>query len=142
MSNSKSFQRFIVVQALYELSINEGGEKPIEEIFNHIIEQSNYKNKVKNTNLNFAKKIFEGVTVNYDKIDKILKASINKKINVNSMDKLLISIFRPAIYEIEFGDTAKKIAISEYLLIANRFFGRNEISLINGVLDNLQDSQF
>ena len=142
MSNSKSFQRFIVVQALYELSINEGGEKPIEEIFNHIIEQSNYKNKVKNTNLNFAKKIFEGVTVNYDKIDKILKASINKKINVNSMDKLLISIFRPAIYEIEFSDIEKKIAISEYLLIANRFFGRNEISLINGVLDNLQDSQF
>ena len=142
MSNSKSFQRFIVVQALYELSINEGGEKPIEEIFNHIIEQSNYKNKVKNTNLNFAKKIFEGVTVNYDKIDKILKASTNKKINVNSMDKLLISIFRPAIYEIEFSDTAKKIAISEYLLIANRFFGKKEISLINGVLDNLQDSQF
>ena len=142
MSNSKSFQRFIVVQALYELSINEGGEKPIEEIFNHIIEQSNYKNKVKNTNLNFAKKIFEGVTVNYDKIDKILKASTNKKINVNSMDKLLISIFRPAIYEIEFSDIEKKIAISEYLLIANRFFGRNEISLINGVLDNLQDSQF
>ena len=58
------------------------------------------------------------------------------------MDKLLISIFRPAIYEIEFGDTAKKIAISEYLLIANRYFGRNEISLINGVLANLQDSQF
>ena len=142
MSNSKSFQRFIVVQALYELSINEGGEKPIEEIFNHIIEQSNYKNKVKNTNLNFAKKIFEGVTVNYDKIDKILKVSTNKKINVNSMDKLLISIFRPAIYEIEFSDTPKKIAISEYLLIANRFFGMNEISLINGVLDNLQDSQF
>ena len=142
MSNSKSFQRFIVVQALYELSINKGREKPIEEIFNHIIEQSNYKNKVKNTNLNFAKKIFEGVTVNYDKIDKILKASTNKKINVKSMDKLLISIFRPAIYEIEFSDIEKKIAISEYLLIANRFFGRNEISLINGVLDNLQDSQF
>ena len=143
MSNNKSFQRILVVQALYELTINEGrDQKSIEEIFNHIIEQSNYKKKVKNTSFNFAKKIFEGVTVNYDKIDKILKASTNKKINVNSMDKLLISIFRPAIYEIEFSDTAKKVAISEYLLIANRFFGMNEISLINGVLDNLQDSQF
>ena len=143
MSNNKSFQRILVVQALYELSINEGrNQKSIEEIFSHIIEQSNYKKKVKNTSLNFAKKIFEGVNVNYDKIDKILKASTNKKINVKSMDKLLISIFRPAIYEIEFSDIEKKIAISEYLLIANRFFGRNEISLINGVLDNLQDSQF
>ena len=143
MSNNKSFQRILVVQALYELTINEGrDQKSIEEIFNHIIEQSNYKKKVKNISFNFAKKIFEGVNVNYDKIDKILKASTNKKINVNSMDKLLISIFRPAIYEIEFSDIEKKIAISEYLLIANRFFGRNEISLINGVLDNLQDSQF
>ena len=57
------------------------------------------------------------------------------------MDKLLISIFRSAIYEILFSnDASKKIVITEYLLIANRFFGNNETALINGVLDNLQNS--
>jgi N utilization substance protein B len=94
-----------------------------------------------NTNLKFAEKIYAGVMENIDEINKILKVSINKKVKINTMDKLLISIFRSAIYEILFSDNVtKKIVISEYLLIANRFFGNNETALINGVLDNLQNS--
>ena len=142
MSNIKSFQRLLVVQALYELSINENrSQTPIREIFANIVEQSDYKKKMNNSNLNFAEKIYEGVMENLDEINKILKVSTSKKVKINNMDKLLISIFRSAIYEILFSDdVSKKIVISEYLLIANRFFGNNETSLINGVLDNLQNS--
>tara|TARA_B100001057_G_scaffold78951_1_gene74144 strand:- start:3208 stop:3633 length:426 start_codon:yes stop_codon:yes gene_type:complete len=141
MSNIKSFQRLLVVQALYELSINENrSQTPIKEIFANIVEQSDYKKKMINSNLNFAEKIYEGIMENLDDINKILKVSISKKIKINSMDKLLISIFRSAIYEILFSnDVTKKIVISEYLLIANRFFGNNETAFINGVLDNLQN---
>ena len=132
-----------MVQALYELSINENrNQTPIKEVFANIIEQSDYRKKMKRLNLNFAEKIYEGVTENLDEINKILKVSISKKVKINTMDKLLISIFRSAIYEILFSDNVKKkILISEYLLIANRFFGNNETALINGVLDNLQNSQ-
>ena len=142
MSNIKSFQRQLAVQALYELSINENrSQTPIKEIFANIVEQSGYKNKMNNSNLNFAEKIYEGVMENLDDINKILKLSMSKKVKVNHMDKLLVSIFRSAIYEILFSDDLKKkIVISEYLLIANRFFGNNETALINGVLDNLQNS--
>jgi len=142
MSNVKSFQRLIVVQALYELSINENrSQTPIKEIFANIVEQSDYKNKMNNSNLKFAEKIYEGIMENLDEINKILKVSLSKKVKINNMDKLLISIFRSAIYEISFANNVtKKIAISEYLLIANRFFGNNETALINGVLDNLQNS--
>jgi transcription termination factor NusB len=77
--------------------------------------------------LKFAEKIYEGVTENLDDINKVLKASMSKKVKIINMDKLLISIFRSAIYEILFSnDASKKIVISEYLLIANRFFGNNE----------------
>ena len=142
MSDIKSFQRLIVVQALYELSINENrSQTPINEIFANIVEQTDYKKKMNNSNLKFAEKIYEGVMENIDEINKILKVSMNKKVKINTMDKLLISIFRSAIYEILFSDNVtKKIVISEYLLIANRFFGNNETALINGVLDNLQNS--
>ena len=142
MSNVKSFQRLIVVQALYELSINENrSQTPIKEIFANIVQQSDYKNNMTNSNLKFAEKIYEGVMENLDEINKILKASVSKKVKINNMDNLLISIFRSAIYEILFSNNVtKKIAISEYLLIANRFFGNNETALINGVLDNLQNS--
>ena len=142
MSNIKSFQRLLVVQALYELSINENRiQTPIKEIFANIVEQSDYKKKINKSNLNFAKKIYEGVMENLEDINKILNVSISKKIKINNMDKLLISIFRSAIYEILFSNNvSKKIVISEYLLIANRFFGNNETAFINGVLDNLQNS--
>ncbi len=142
MSNVKSFQRLLVVQALYELSINENrSHTPIKEIFKNIIEQSDYNKKINNSNLNFAEKIYEGVTENIDEINKILRVSMNKKVKTNTMDKLLISILRSAIYEILFSDNVtKKIVISEYLSIANRFFGNKETALLNGVLDNLQYS--
>ena len=142
MSNIKSFQRLLVVQALYELSINEKrSQTPIKEVFANIVEQSDYKKKINKSNLNFAEKIYAGVMENLDDINKILKVSMHKKVKINNMDKLLISIFRSAIYEILFSNNVtKKIVISEYLLIANRFFGNNETALINGVLDNLQNS--
>ena len=142
MSNIKSFQRLLVVQALYELSINENrSQTPIKEIFSNIVEQSDYKKKMNASNLNFAEKIYEGVMENLDDINKILRVSTSKKVKINNMDKLLISIFRSAIYEILYSNNVtKKIVISEYLLIANRFFGNNETALINGVLDNLQNS--
>ena len=142
MSNIKSFQRLLVVQALYELSINENrSQTPINEIFANIVEHTDYKKKMNNENLKFAETIYAGVMDNIDEINKILKLSVNKKVKINTMDKLLISIFRSAIYEILFSDNVtKKIVISEYLLIANRFFGNNETALINGVLDNLQNS--
>ena len=114
---------------------------PIKEIFANIVEQSEYKKKMNNSSLNFAEKVYEGVMENFDDINKILKVSMSKKVKIHNMDKLLISIFRSAIYEILFSnDVNKKIVISEYLLIANRFFGNNETAFINGVLDNLQNS--
>ena len=142
MSNIKSFQRLLVVQALYELSINEKRtQTPIKEVFANIVEQSDYKKKINKSNLNFAEKIYAGVMENLDDINKILKVSMHKKVKINNMDKLLISIFRSAIYEILFSkNVTKKVVISEYLLIANHFFGNNEMALINGVLDNLQNS--
>jgi len=142
MSNIKSFQRMLVVQALYELSINKNRSQiPVKEIFANIVESSEYKKNMDKSNLKFAENIYEGVIENLDNINRVLNASVNKKVKVNSMDKLLISIFRPAIYEILFSkNVSKKILISEYLLIANRFFGNNETALINGVLDNLQNS--
>ena len=65
MSNIKSFQRLLVVQALYEISINENRRQiPTKEIFTNIVEQSDYGKKINNTNLKFAARIYARVTEN------------------------------------------------------------------------------
>ena len=140
MSDIKSYQRLLAVQALYEFTINKRGmDDSFDELLSHIVENSDFKNKINNSKLLLTKEILKGVYFNLKKIDLILKSSLKDKSKVQSFDKLLLSIFRCAIYEIEVKkEISKKIVISEYLLISNHFFGNKEAALLNGVLDNLR----
>ena len=140
MSDVKSYQRLLAVQALYEFTINKKSlNDSFDELLLHIVENSNFKNKINSSKLLLTKEIFKGVFFNLKKIDLILESSLKNKSKVQSFDKLLLSIFRCAIYEIEVKkEITKKIVISEYLLISNHFFGNKEAALLNGVLDNLR----
>ena len=140
MSDIKSYQRLLAVQALYEFTINKRGiDDSFDELLSHIVENSDFNNKINNSKLLLTKEILKGVYSNLKKIDLILKSSLKDKSKVQSFDKLLLSIFRCAIYEIEVKkEISKKIVISEYLLISNHFFGNKEAALLNGVLDNLR----
>ena len=140
MSDIKSYQRLLAVQALYESTINKKGvNDSFDELILHIVENSDFKNKINSSKLLLTKEIFKGVFSNLKEIDLILRSSLNNKSKVQSFDKLLLSIFRCAIYEIEVKkQISKKIVISEYLLISNHFFGNKEATLLNGVLDNLR----
>jgi len=140
MSDIKSYQRLLAVQALYEFTINKRGmDDSFDELLIHIVENSDFKNKINNSKLLLTKEILKGVYFNLKKIDLILKSSLKDKSKIQLFDKLLLSIFRCAIYEIEVKkEISKKIVISEYLLISNHFFGNKEAALLNGVLDNLR----
>ena len=140
MSDVKSYQRLLAVQALYEFTINKKDiDDSFDELLIHIVENSDFKNKINSSKLLLTREIFKGVLFNLKKIDSILESSLKNKSKVQSFDKLLLSIFRCAIYEIEIKkDISKKIVISEYLLISNHFFGNKEAALLNGVLDNLR----
>ena len=141
MSDLKSIQRQLVVQAFYESSINVNRKDiSVIEILNDIIFNSEFKNKLSRSDLKLAIHIYDGVYGNLEKIDKLLKNTLSKKNKFNSMDTLLKCIFRSAIFELIFDKKiSKKIIISEYLLITKRFFGDKECALINGVLDNVEE---
>tara|TARA_B000000609_G_C24120412_1_gene319247 strand:- start:434 stop:862 length:429 start_codon:yes stop_codon:yes gene_type:complete len=141
MSNIKSYQRLLAVQAIYESLIN---KKIIDDNFDemilHIIENVDFKKKIFGSKLLLTREIYNGVFSNLKKIDYILQNTVKNKNKVKFFDKLLLSIFRCAIYEIAInGRTSKTIIISEYLLISNHFFGNKEATLLNGVLDNLSE---
>ena len=141
MSDIKSYQRLLAVQAIYETSINETEtDAPIDDLLLHIIENGNFKNKINSSKLLLSKEIYKGVRSNLEKIDSIFSNSLNSKRNNQSFDKLLLAIFRCAIYEIVLKrEISKKILISEYLMISNHFFSNKEATLLNGVLDNLRE---
>ena len=140
MSDIKSYQRLLAVQALYEVSINKKGtETSIDELLSHIIDNDDLRNKINGSKLSLTKIIYSGVLSNLESIDLVLKNSLKIKRKVKYFDKLLLSIFRCVIYEIKIKkEISKKIVISEYLLVSNHFFGDKEATLLNGVLDNLR----
>ena len=139
MSNIKSLQRLLVVQTLYQLSINEDSKNlAIKDIFKQIIDSSEYKHSISKSNLNFAEQVFLGVQENLGEIENNLSHALSKKDKLDKIDPLLLSIFKPAIYELKYGPRiSKKIVISEYLMIAENFFTGKEIGLLNGVLDSI-----
>jgi len=140
MSELKSIQRLLVVQALYEISINkERIKEETKGILRDIIQNLNLGKKLNKSNLNFAKRLLDGVIDNFDQIELVLNNSFKNKNKLKTSDKMLLAIFKPAIFEIIYEmDTSKNIVISEYLAIADRFLIKKEISLLNGVLDNLK----
>ena len=140
MSDLKSLQRLLVVQAIYEISINKERIKDeTQDILRDIIHNLDLGKKLENSNLNFATRLLDGVVNKIDQIDEILSKSFDNKKKLKTSDNMLLSIFKPAIFEIIYDkNTSKNIVISEYLAIADRFLIKKETSLLNGVLDNLK----
>lgn len=140
MSNLKSLQRLLVVQAIYEISINkERIKEESQEILRDIVQNLDLGKKLESSNLNFATRLFDGVINKIDQIDEVLNNSFKNKNKLKTSDNMLLAIFKPAIFEIIYDkDTTKNTVISEYLAIADRFLIKKETSLLNGVLDNLK----
>ena len=140
MSDLKSLQRLLVVQAIYEISINkERIKEETQDILRDIIHSLDLGKKLEKSNLNFAIRLLDGVVNKIDQIDDILSKSFDNNRKLKTSDNMLLAIFKPAIFEIIYEkNTSKNIVISEYLAIADRFLIKKETSLLNGVLDNLK----
>ena len=138
MSEPKSLQRLLAVQALYQISINElSSENSIDSILKTAIQQPGLEELKKKPNFNYAKKILNGFLENSQQIDLLIRTSLTASRSLDKLDKLIQAILNLAIYEIKFGPKVpKKIIINEYLNISHIFFTGAESKLINGILDS------
>lgn len=138
MSEPKSLQRLLAVQALYQISINELSiENSIDSILETAIQQPGLEELKKKPNFNYAKKILNGFLENSQQIDLLIRTSLTASRSLDKLDKLIQAILNLAIYEIKFGPKVpKKIIINEYLNISHIFFTGAESKLINGILDS------
>ena len=138
MSEPKSLQRLLAVQALYQISINElSSENSIDSILETAIQQPGLEELKKKPNFNYARKILNGFLENSPQIDLLIRTSLTASRSLDKLDKLIQAILNLAIYEIKFGPKVpKKIIINEYLNISHIFFTGAESKLINGILDS------
>ena len=139
MLDSKSLQRLLAVQALYQISINAlSNGSSLDSILETALLQPGLEELKKKPNFNYAKKILNGFLINSDKIDVLIRNSLTSSRKLDNLDKLIQAILRLAIYEINFDiKVPKKVVINEYLNISHIFFSGDESKLVNGILDSL-----
>ena len=137
MTDPKSLQRLLAVQALYQISINElSNENSLNSIFETALLQPGLEELKKKPNFNYAKKIINGFLNKSDQIDLLIRASLTNSRSLDKLDKLIQAILRLAVYEINFDiKVPKKVVINEYLNISHIFFTGDESKLVNGILD-------
>ena len=138
MSDPKSLQRLLAVQALYQISINElSNENSFDSILEEAMYQPGLEELKKKPNYNYAKKILNGFMDNSTQIDLLIRTSLTTSRSVDKLDNLIHAILKLAVYEMKFGPKVpKKVVINEYLNISHIFFTGTESRLINGVLDS------
>ena len=82
MSEPKSLQRLLAVQALYQISINElSSENSIDSILETAIQQPGLEELKKKPNFNYAKKILNGFLENSQQIDLLIRTGGDKRIS-------------------------------------------------------------
>jgi N utilization substance protein B len=84
------------------------------------------------------REVVDGVVREQKSIDPMVDAILDKAWPLHRLDSTVRAILRAAAYELMFMDRVPaRVAISEYVDVADAFFGKEEPRFVNGVLDRL-----
>ena len=82
--------------------------------------------------------IVEGVLANQIEIDRKVDELLADGWPLKRIEAIMRAVLRVGAFELMFkADTPVRVAISEYVAIASAFLERDEVGMINAVLDRL-----
>ncbi|NCT40762.1 MAG: transcription antitermination protein NusB [Alphaproteobacteria bacterium] len=131
--------RLLAVQALYQMKQNKQPVKTVyDEYILHRSEQEVDGQKLVTPDGALFKQILYGVEERYVELDAVMKANLKKDASDRFVEPLLYSVLLCGAYELlAHSDIDAPIIINDYLNVGHAFFEKNEVALINGVLDSL-----
>ena len=134
--NPTSRSRLYAVQAFYALQIDAHTNlTAVLEVIS--ISEKKGKGKI----LKLTKEIIDFAVKEKSSIDFIISNFSERTKEMDKINPLVYSILVIALAEmLKFEKTKKPIIISEYISIANDFFGKGELSFVNAVLDKFSRS--
>ena len=131
--------RLAAVQALYQWEQSgESADSIIKEIDEHRIGKNVYGIDLPNADIRLFGNLVRGTIAVADDLDSMIAGVLTEDWSVDRLESILRAVLRGGAYEIaRRTDIPPKVAISEYLAVADAFLGDKETSLANGVLDRL-----
>lgn len=131
--------RILAVQALYQMKQNRQAVKDVyNEYIKHRVEQEIDGQKIVKPDTVLFKKILYGVEERFVELESVIQANLKKDASDRVVEPLLFSILICGAYELlAHADIDAPIIINDYLNVGHAFFDKNEVALINGVLDSV-----
>ena len=136
VKGSRSWSRVLATQALYQLSLNKNID--ISVVKRNLLNDKETKNK---PDKRFFSKLVNETIKNKKELDKKIADAVKKK-NFSKMETIIKVILELGVCEIiYFKDLSHKISIAEYNKVSSSFLNKNEVGLINGILDQIANSK-
>ena len=130
--------RLSAVQAMYQASQNKQSMRIIlDEYLHHRSDMEIEGERLVQPDGALLKKILYGVDERRQELEAIIDANLNKDAQDRKIEPLLKAILMCGAYELLIQEVDSPIIINDYLNVGHSFYDRNEVALINGVLDSI-----
>jgi N utilization substance protein B len=126
--------RIAAVQALYQMELAGGGaEETLVEFTEHRFAEFEVA-----PDQDFFAAILRGVPQHQVEIDRSISGALAANWSLSRIDSTVRALLRCGLYElVARRDVPAKVVIDEYVAVTRDFFGGDEPSFVNGVLDTL-----
>jgi len=138
-ARQRSSARLAAVQALYQMEMSDAtADQVISEFVLLRLKEEVDGVKLAEADRALMSELVRGVTDNVGELDDMLAAVLDPDWPIERLETLLRALLRSGIYELsERPAVPVRVAISEYMAVADAFFSSREPALVNGVLDRV-----
>ncbi|MFD1743958.1 transcription antitermination factor NusB [Rhizobium helianthi] len=138
-ANQRGAARLAAVQALYQMDIGGTGVlEVVAEYEQHRLGQELDGDTYLKADPSWFRSIVSGVVRDQQKIDPLVRASLQEGWPLSRLDSTLRAILRAGTFEVlERKDVPIPVIVTEYVEIAQAFFDGEEPKIVNAVLDRI-----
>ncbi|MGH1398292.1 MAG: transcription antitermination protein NusB [Alphaproteobacteria bacterium] len=131
--------RLLAVQAFYQVSQNRSAIKTVyQEYLDHRLKAEEDGEEAVQPDAKLFKLVLYGTHERFVELESIVSANLKKDASDRVVEPLLKAILMCAVFEILVQDSIDPpIIINDYLNVGHAFYEKNEVALINGVLDSV-----
>jgi N utilization substance protein B len=138
-ANKRGAARLAAVQALYQMDL---AATPLHEILaefeRHWIGREVEGEQYLPAEAAFFREIVGGVVAEQRKLDPLIDDALSRSWPLKRIETVLRAILRAGAYELDKrGDIPARVIVSEYVDVAHAFVEKDEMGLINAVLDQI-----
>ena len=138
-ANQRGAARLAAVQALYQMELSGTGVLEIvSEYENFRLGQEVDGDQYLKADASWFRSIVAGVVKDQRSLDPLIADSLIEGWPLSRLDATIRAIMRAGVFElIERKDVPVAVIVTEYVEIANAFFGEEEPRIVNAVLDRI-----